>query len=250
MVRSDGETDALGRRRHTRSPSSHSDSSSSSRSSSSASSRDRRRRRSRSRSPARRRSSPRRRTPERSSRSTTSRRDSPRRRSPAKSPSRRDSPRRRSPERRRRDSPRRSPAPGRRSSRSPQRHRSPSPQKRRSPSPIPLPAKVHVGRLTRVVTRGHLGEIFSSFGSIKEAEMPIDRATGAGRGFAYIEYATNEEAQAAITCMNGAQVDGQKITVAFVLPMRELKRISPPREGHGSRPTDRPHRNRSRSRSR
>ncbi|CAK9291300.1 unnamed protein product, partial [Gordionus sp. m RMFG-2023] len=86
--------------------------------------------------------------------------------------------------------------------------------------PVVLPSKIHVGRLTRHVTRDHLKEIFGTYGRIKTIDMPMDRNHFVySRGFAYIDYESSEEAAKAQKFMNGGQIDGQEVIVAFVIPM-------------------------------
>ena len=78
--------------------------------------------------------------------------------------------------------------------------------KRKKRSPTPKPTKVHVGHLTRNVTKEHLQEIFSLYGTIKNVELQVDRIhTHVNRGHVYIEFETHEEAMKAIKFMNGGQ---------------------------------------------
>jgi len=59
--------------------------------------------------------------------------------------------------------------------------------------------RIHVGRLTRNVTKDHVFEIFSSFGDVKNVEFPVDRYhPNFGRGVAFVEYATAEDCESAI----------------------------------------------------
>nr|CAD7599726.1 unnamed protein product [Timema genevievae] len=113
------------------------------------------------------------------------------------------------------------------------RSRSPSPRrKRKERSPTPRPIKIHVGRLTRNVTREHILEIFSTYGAVKSVEFPSERChPHNGRGFAYIEFETPNEAENAMKHMDGGQIDGQEITAAPVLlpkPRPPPPRRSPP----------------------
>jgi len=89
------------------------------------------------------------------------------------------------------------------------RSRSTSPRNRRrrgDRSPTPKPLRIHIGRLTRNVTKDHLTEIFSAYGSVKMVEMSKERGPAFShlhRGFAYVEYATAEEAETAMKHMDG-----------------------------------------------
>lgn len=143
--------------------------------------------------------------------------------------------RKRSPERNRRSAERG------RGSRS--RSRSGSKEKRRDRrerSATPKPVKVHIGRLTRNVTKEHVIEIFENFGKIKLIEFPFDRFHPTiNRGMAYVEYHTADEAEKAVKHMDGGQVDGQEISCSPVLvnrgrpPIQMNRGRSPIRGGRG-----------------
>ncbi|XP_030876462.1 ATP-binding cassette sub-family A member 3-like [Leptonychotes weddellii] len=104
-------------------------------------------------------------------------------------------------------------------------------RKRRSPSP--KPTKVHIGRLTRNVTKDHIMEIFSTYGKIKMIDMPVERMhPHLSKGYAYVEFENPDEAEKALKHMDGGQIDGQEITATAVLapwPRPPPRRFSPPR---------------------
>ncbi|KAK1856857.1 RNA recognition domain-containing protein [Colletotrichum chrysophilum] len=123
-------------------------------------------------------------------------------------------------------------------SRSPSRSQSPAPRRNgryrsesRSQSPVVRSTKVWlnctivVERLTKNINEGHLEEIFSQFGPIKDLDLPINRTYGTNRGTAYILYDHEADAEEAIAHMHEAQIDGAVINVSIVLPRRKL---SPP----------------------
>lgn len=87
--------------------------------------------------------------------------------------------------------------------------RSPSPRrKRRERSPIPRPTKIHIGHLTRNVTKEHVTEIFSAYGQIKMVDFATDKLhPNQGRGFAYVEFETADEAENAMKHMDGGGCD-------------------------------------------
>lgn len=91
--------------------------------------------------------------------------------------------------------------------------------------------RIHIGRLTRNITKDHVIEIFSTYGTIKTVEFLLDRVhPPAGRGFAYVEYNNPEDAENAMKHMDGGQIDGQEITAAPVLLQRPrpiMRRPSP-----------------------
>ncbi|KAL1841728.1 hypothetical protein VTJ49DRAFT_6642 [Mycothermus thermophilus] len=82
-----------------------------------------------------------------------------------------------------------------------------------------------VERLTKNVNEDHLYEIFGEYGEIDDLDLPISRVNGLNRGTAYILYYNEADAQAAITHMHEAQLDGNIIHVSIVLPRRKM---SPP----------------------
>lgn len=79
-------------------------------------------------------------------------------------------------------------------------------RKKKERSPTPRPTKIHIGRLTRNVTKDHVLEIFSTYGTVKGVELPMDRLHNTGRGFAYIEFETPAEAENAMKHMDGGKI--------------------------------------------
>ena len=57
------------------------------------------------------------------------------------------------------------------------------------------------------------GEVFAATGSVESAAVVTDRDTGRSRGFGFVEMATPEDAEAAISKLNGTSVDGRTIQV-------------------------------------
>eukprot|EP01119_Soliformovum_irregulare_P007314 TRINITY_DN1970_c0_g1_i1.p1 TRINITY_DN1970_c0_g1~~TRINITY_DN1970_c0_g1_i1.p1 ORF type:complete len:296 (+),score=42.77 TRINITY_DN1970_c0_g1_i1:44-889(+) len=109
---------------------------------------------------------------------------------------------------------------GRSYSRSSSRSRSRSPRSRsRTPSPPPVKT-LFVGQLTRNVTREHLVEIFSTFGTVKHVDLHWDKRVNLSRGTAHVEFGERDQAEKASTYMDGAQVDGNVIRVNFIQPPR------------------------------
>ncbi|KAF7712943.1 Uncharacterized protein PECH_002325 [Penicillium ucsense] len=101
----------------------------------------------------------------------------------------------------------------------------------RSPSPVQSPprsSKVVVEKLTKNVTEAHLREIFGSFGDIEHIDLPMNKAFMTNRGTAYIVYYDAADAEAAISHMHEAQLDGVVLNVSIVLPRRNFSRSPPP----------------------
>jgi cold-inducible RNA-binding protein len=71
----------------------------------------------------------------------------------------------------------------------------------------------YVGNLSFHTTEDTLQQTFAAFGTVSEAKLVIDRETGRSRGFAFVSMSTDEEAQAAIQQLNGADLDGRALRV-------------------------------------
>ena len=63
--------------------------------------------------------------------------------------------------------------------------------------------------------------MFGEYGTVQSANLIEDRETGRSRGFAFIEMSSKEEAQAAITALNGKDMDGRSLTVNEAKPREE-----------------------------
>jgi RNA recognition motif-containing protein len=88
--------------------------------------------------------------------------------------------------------------------------------------------KLYVGNLSFKTTEDSLAEAFRPFGNVLRASVVTDRETGRARGFGFVEMSTDEEAQAAISALNGAQLDGRQIQVNVARPREDR-----PRSGGG-----------------
>jgi RNA recognition motif-containing protein len=86
--------------------------------------------------------------------------------------------------------------------------------------------KVYVGNLSYHTNEDALRTLFAEFGDIESINVVTDRYTGRSRGFAFVEMATEEAAQAAIGGLNGKMVDDRELKVAEAKPKRERSRDS------------------------
>jgi cold-inducible RNA-binding protein len=77
---------------------------------------------------------------------------------------------------------------------------------------------LYVGNLSYDTTEDTLRTLFAEFGEIESVRLITDRYTGRPRGFAFVEMATEEAAQAAISALNGKQVDDREIKVDNAKP--------------------------------
>src|SRR3989442_12155141 len=72
--------------------------------------------------------------------------------------------------------------------------------------------KLYVGGLPYSSTEQQLQELFSQQGSVTSVKIITDRYTGQSRGFGFVEMATSEASQKAITALNGTQQDDRTLT--------------------------------------
>jgi RNA recognition motif-containing protein len=73
--------------------------------------------------------------------------------------------------------------------------------------------KLYVGNLAYGVGDSALEQMFAPHGTVRSAQVVLDRETGRSRGFGFVEMSSEEEAQAAIAALNGKEVDGRALTV-------------------------------------
>jgi cold-inducible RNA-binding protein len=73
--------------------------------------------------------------------------------------------------------------------------------------------KIFVGSLSWNTSEEELRRIFERFGEIVEAKLITDRETGRSRGFAFVTYVNDADADKAIAEMDGTEVDGRAIRV-------------------------------------
>jgi RNA recognition motif-containing protein len=78
--------------------------------------------------------------------------------------------------------------------------------------------KLYVGNLPYEIGETELQELFAKAGAVDSVTIMRDQATGRARGFGFVEMSTDEEAQSAITALNGAQVGGRGLTVNEARP--------------------------------
>lgn len=90
--------------------------------------------------------------------------------------------------------------------------------------------KLFVGNLSFQTTENDLQDMFAAHGTVTEANLMMDRATGRPRGFGFVTMSTDEEAQKAVESLNGRSVDGRALTVNIARPREER-----PAGGGGSR---------------
>jgi len=74
--------------------------------------------------------------------------------------------------------------------------------------------KIYVGNLSYNTTEDDLRNTFENHGTVLETNIITDRDTGRPRGFAFVTMKLGEEAQAAITALDGTNLDGRTIAAS------------------------------------
>jgi len=78
--------------------------------------------------------------------------------------------------------------------------------------------KLYVGNLPYSATEQSLRDAFAASGTVDTVSLITDRDTGQSKGFAFVEMASDREAQAATEAMNGKMLDGRQIKVNEAKP--------------------------------
>ncbi len=76
-----------------------------------------------------------------------------------------------------------------------------------------MAAKVFVGNLDFNTTKTEVQTLFSEVGEVRDVFLPMDRESGRPRGFAFVEFASDEDAAKAIEKFNGHQMGGRALRV-------------------------------------
>ena len=81
--------------------------------------------------------------------------------------------------------------------------------------------KLYVGNLAFQTSSTDLQELFAQAGTVESASIIEDRNTGRSRGFGFVEMASKEEGEAAISQLNGKEFNGRNLTVNEARPRDE-----------------------------
>ena len=81
-----------------------------------------------------------------------------------------------------------------------------------------MSTKLYVGNLSFNTSSQELETMFAEAGTVQSANIVEDRETGRSRGFGFVEMSTKEEAQAAITALDGKEFDGRSLKVNEAKP--------------------------------
>ncbi len=81
--------------------------------------------------------------------------------------------------------------------------------------------RIYVGNLPWSVTQEKLNELFSSFGEVEEALVIANKYTGRSRGFGFVTYKNDADADKAMAEMNEKDIEGRRLVVKEARPSRE-----------------------------
>lgn len=93
--------------------------------------------------------------------------------------------------------------------------------------------KIYVGNFSFHMTEAELRALFEPFGAIESASVVTDRDTGRSRGFGFVQMPNDDEADKAMTALNGKDSGGRALTV------NEARPQAPRSFGGGGRGNDR-----------
>lgn len=80
---------------------------------------------------------------------------------------------------------------------------------------------IFVGNLSFGSTEDDVRAMFEQYGNVDRVSVITDRETGRSRGFAFVEMGDDNEAERAISSLNGAQIGGRTINVNEARPKSE-----------------------------
>ena len=81
--------------------------------------------------------------------------------------------------------------------------------------------KLYVGNLAYGISDSDLEQLFGAYGTVQSAQVIMDRDTGRSKGFGFVEMSNQNEAQAAISALNGKDAGGRALTVNEARPREE-----------------------------
>lgn len=81
-----------------------------------------------------------------------------------------------------------------------------------------MSTNLFVGNLAFATTSNELETLFAEYGEVSSAQVITDRDTGRSRGFGFVEMASSEAAEKAISSLDGRDVSGRQLTVNVAKP--------------------------------
>lgn len=84
-----------------------------------------------------------------------------------------------------------------------------------------MSTRIYVGNLPYSADSQQLSQMFSAYGTVVDATVVIDRATGQSKGFGFVEMTSDDSVQRAITGLNGTTVGDRTLNVNEAKPRPE-----------------------------
>ena len=84
--------------------------------------------------------------------------------------------------------------------------------------------RLFIGNLPYTTTDDQLKSHFASAGTVTSANVIVDRQTGRSRGSGFVEMSSDDEAQNAVSTLNGSEMDGRAIVVSEAREREERPR--------------------------
>lgn len=81
--------------------------------------------------------------------------------------------------------------------------------------------KLYIGNLPYSVNDATLQELFAQAGAVESAKVIFDKMSGRSKGFGFVEYSNDGDADAAVEKFNGHEIDGRSIKVSEARPQEE-----------------------------
>jgi cold-inducible RNA-binding protein len=81
--------------------------------------------------------------------------------------------------------------------------------------------KLYVGNLSYETTEAELRELFSAHGTVESVNLITEGGSGRSKGFGFVEFRDDQEANAAIAALNGTELRGRTINVNHARPKAE-----------------------------
>ena len=78
--------------------------------------------------------------------------------------------------------------------------------------------KLYVGNLSKQITDAQLNDLAVPYGTLLSANVATERSSGESKGFGFVEFTNADEARAAITGLDGRDVNGQALKVNEAKP--------------------------------
>ena len=88
------------------------------------------------------------------------------------------------------------------------------------------PTRLFVGNLSYQTMENDLQDYFSQAGVVTSVNLMMDKMTGKSRGFAFVTMNEKAEAEAAISALNGKELNGRTLSVSEARPREERPRPS------------------------